>query len=83
MEKEFIIKLRQKTKLSQNMFGHIFCVTGSLVTLWEKGLRNPDMYKQMSMILLDKKLDKDINHDLEKMLLLFGPAKVLEYTFTL
>ena len=59
MKSDEIKLLRKRLGLTQNEFGHMFAVTGSIVTLWEKGVRVPDMYKQLSMIKIKEKLDKE------------------------
>lgn len=81
IDNNFIINLRKKTNLSQNLFGHIFCVTGSVVTLWEKGSRKPDDFKLIAMQELNNKLDINQNIDLEKLLLIYGTVGVLKYIF--
>lgn len=59
MNNEDIKLLRKRMGLTQNEFGHLFAVTGSIVTLWEKGVRFPDMFKKAHMMKLKEKLDKE------------------------
>lgn len=95
MKAEEIKELRKRMGLSQNEFGHLFAVTGSVVTLWEKGVRVPDRFKAISMIQLKEKLDKEkigLNNvsiyeqnrkeEIRKMLLLGGALAVLVWVFS-